>query len=441
MTLAQRLLVATAILAIFTTAALGYLVREAWRRQEEVHFQENFRGVRDELARELGSELRDLPVKLGALCTSDPFVDSVWVDLKAGTNPDPGRRLAVSMHVPEMMKAFGLDELFLLTGRGEILGAGHAAGLVGKRDPDLAAKLKQPASSATLRADQSTLAVEAHCTRGDKHEFVGLIGARQVARLLDEIGRRHQVELSLVAPRSSKDVFVATVAFPELDPRLTVYGVQPKIGLERALRELDTTILLIAALTFGAALLFALLLSRGLARPIVSLSEQVGEVMRGEPKPVKGGGGRELEQLADSFNRAIADLPALRKRLAATERIAARREIARRVAHEIKNPLAPIRAAVETLRRLRARNDPAFDEYFDEATRTVLDEVERITNIVQRVHALRALAAAESGADGPRRDRALGRGPCTERAARRRSNFSPRHAPRSTPIAIRSCRS
>ena len=55
----------------------------------------------------------------------------------------------------------------------------------------------------------------------------------------------------------------------------------------------------------------------------------------------------------------------LRKRLATTERIAARREIARLVAHEIKNPLAPIRAAVETLRRLRA-DRPAFDEYFDD---------------------------------------------------------------------------
>ena len=48
----------------------------------------------------------------------------------------------------------------------------------------------------------------------------------------------------------------------------------------------------------------------------------------------------------------------------------------------MKNPLAPIRAAVETLRRLRARNDPAFEEYFDEATRTVLDEVHRISDIV-----------------------------------------------------------
>src|SRR6185369_3233751 len=94
------------------------------------------------------------------------------------------------------------------------------------------------------------------------------------------------------------------------------------------------------------------------------------------------GGGRELEELAAAFNQTIADLVQLRKRLATTERIAARREIGRRVAHEIKNPLAPIRAAVETLRRLRARDDPAFDDYFDEATRTVLSEVFRITNIV-----------------------------------------------------------
>jgi signal transduction histidine kinase len=82
---------------------------------------------------------------------------------------------------------------------------------------------------------------------------------------------------------------------------------------------------------------------------------------------VEGRGGRELRELATSFNQAIADLAALRKRLAATERIAARRRSLRRVAHEIKNPLAPIRTAVETLRRLRARDDPAFDEYFDEA--------------------------------------------------------------------------
>jgi nitrogen fixation/metabolism regulation signal transduction histidine kinase len=89
-----------------------------------------------------------------------------------------------------------------------------------------------------------------------------------------------------------------------------------------------------------------------------------------------------VRELVSAFDKMIEDLAATRRRLAAASRVAAWREVARRVAHEVKNPLAPIRAAVETLRRLRAREDPAFDGYFDEATRTVLDEVHRISNIV-----------------------------------------------------------
>jgi nitrogen fixation/metabolism regulation signal transduction histidine kinase len=108
---------------------------------------------------------------------------------------------------------------------------------------------------------------------------------------------------------------------------------------------------------------------------------------------VRARGGREVRLLAETFNRTIDELTRMKKRLAVTERIAARREIARQVAHEIKNPLAPIRAAVETLRRLRDRGDERFDEYFDEATRTVLEEVHRITNIVSEFTKFQRLPA------------------------------------------------
>jgi nitrogen fixation/metabolism regulation signal transduction histidine kinase len=163
---------------------------------------------------------------------------------------------------------------------------------------------------------------------------------------------------------------------------MTLSASRSRVALAEGLERLDWTVLVLGGGTIGSALLLGWLLARGLARPIVLLSEQAREVAGGEPKPVVASGGKELGELARSFNRAIFDLAELRKRLAATERIAARREIARRVAHEIKNPLAPIRAAIETLRRLRARDDPAFDDYFDEASRTVLDEVARISNIV-----------------------------------------------------------
>ncbi|PIE05812.1 MAG: hypothetical protein CSA75_02825 [Sorangium cellulosum] len=101
----------------------------------------------------------------------------------------------------------------------------------------------------------------------------------------------------------------------------------------------------------------------------------------GEPREVTVRGTTEVRNLAIAFNSTLRDLVALRRRHAAIERIAAWREVARRVAHEIKNPLTPIRSSVETLRRLKDRNDPKFDEYFQEASKGILDDVHRIATI------------------------------------------------------------
>jgi signal transduction histidine kinase len=379
-TLAQRLLVAIGILTVATTAALGFGVREAWRRTEELRFKEQFAQAFQRLKQEFGDQVRDLPALIDPVCEHDPMVDSALVGLKRGDLDQ--RRLSLSLRVPELMKALRLDELELVTSDGEILGAGQP-GLVGKRDAALAALLAEPARAARLRTARTPLAVEAHCKlpRSGGRPWVGLYAARHVDSLLRAVGSSYGVRLSLDRSKAARDDMVQAIQLPEFGG-MTIVASKSRVPLHRALEQLDWTILALGGATFGAALLVAMLLARGLARPIVNLSRQAREVVTGEPKPVQGGGGRELREFAESFNQAIADLVALRKRLAATERIAARREIARQVAHEIKNPLAPIRAAVETLRRLRARGDPAFDEYFDEATRTVLEEVERISNIV-----------------------------------------------------------
>jgi len=379
-TLAQRLLVAIGFLTVATTATLALGLREAWRSAEEEQFQEAFELTADRLRGELAAQARALPALVEPLCRHDPTIDAALVDLQAGTL-DPGRRLALSLRVPEVMRAFAFDELWLVTGRGEILGAGHDEGLTGQRDPALAAQIGAAAPErARLRRDAAAPALVTHCRHSRGAHAVGLVAARRLDTLLTDL-QPPGVTLSLVRPAPDPDHLIESLVLPELDG-LTAYATQSRVPLHRALRRLDATILAVGGVTIGAALLLALLLARGLARPIVKLSAQAREVVHGEPRPVEGRGGRELRELATSFNQAIADLAALRKRLAATERIAARREIARRVAHEIKNPLAPIRTAVETLRRLRARDDPAFDEYFDEATRTVLDEVARISNIV-----------------------------------------------------------
>lgn len=374
-TLAQRLLLAIGALSLATIVALGFGVREAWHRSEEQRFRDQFAQALEPLGRELADELEGLPLLTEPLCRHDPLVDSALVGLEAGDLDQ--RRLAISVRVPELAQALRLDELYVVSSNGEVLGGqGAASGAALK-------KYLEHATKASVRAAQP-LAVEFGCvhrSREVKGLWVGVYAARHLEPLLAKIGASYNVSLSFEPLAPTEQRMVEVLDLPELGHK-KISAFRSRVPLLSALEDLDVTISLIGVGTLVAALLLSLFLSRSLSRPLVELAREAGAVAHGEPKPVAVRGAVEIRAFADAFNRAIADLTALRKRLAATERIAARREIARQVAHEIKNPLAPIRAAVETLRRLRARQDPAFDEYFDEATRTVLDEVKRITHIV-----------------------------------------------------------
>jgi len=377
-TLAQRLLLAIGALSLGTTLALGLGVREAWRKSEEQRFRDQFAQALEPLGRELSDELEGLPLLTEPLCRHDPLVDSALVGLEAGDLDQ--RRLAIAVRVPELAQALRLDELYVVSSSGELLGA-HAP-TAPTSGPKLRAYLEH-AEKAAVRAE-APLAVEFGCVHRapeNKNIWVGVYAARHLEPLLAKIGSAYNVSLSFEPLAPSEERMVDVLDLPELGHR-RISAFRSRVPLLSSLEDLDVTISLIAVGTLLAALVLSLLLSKSLSRPLVELAREAGAVAHGEPKPVSARGAKEIREFAAAFNRAIADLTALRKRLAATERIAARREIARRVAHEIKNPLAPIRAAVETLRRLHARQDPAFEEYFDEATRTVLEEVQRITHIV-----------------------------------------------------------
>jgi nitrogen fixation/metabolism regulation signal transduction histidine kinase len=91
----------------------------------------------------------------------------------------------------------------------------------------------------------------------------------------------------------------------------------------------------------------------------------------------------ELGEILTSFNRMADDLEKLRKQLLRSERLAAWQEVARKIAHEIKNPLSPIQISIETLRKVHKRKHPEFKTIFQESTQTILEEVEKIRHIVQ----------------------------------------------------------
>ena len=375
MTLRLRLLLGALALTLVTIAALGFGVREAWRKSETERFDTQFSSTARVLAETLASEAGHIEAVLGSLCDHDELVDSALVDLRAG-GLSHERRLTLQLRLPERMKALRLDELILFQKGGEILGAGSGPATAGVTRAELAARLKG-SRSAQLNGNREPARLEASCVKSDGPARLGLYGAWNVDVLFSRMAAGSGLRLSLAAPpKRHLSQMMETLG-------ATVYASRSRTPLASTLSQLDLSILAIAAVALLIALVLAAILSQRLARPIVELSRQAERIVDGDPQPVQVSGPRELKQFAESFNHAILDLTELRKRLAVTERIAARREIARQVAHEIKNPLSPIRAAVETLRRLRARGDDAFADYFEEASATVLSEVARITRTVQ----------------------------------------------------------
>ncbi|RYZ03417.1 MAG: sensor histidine kinase [Myxococcales bacterium] len=397
MSLAERLGLAIFALTVGVLLALGLGVREAWRVAEERSFEAAFTQALVPLGDQLAGEITQLPELVRPLCQDDPLLDSALVGLVS--DDLAARRLPISLRVPKLAKALNLTELTVLTSSGEILGS-TSPGRVGQKSAELVTRVAKAPPTAKLEGEGKNLTISAACVKRDEQRtklWVGVLATRNLDAVLSRIGKSSGVELSLEAPPLSKERLQRTLSLGE-KTGISITAARSRRALLSTVEQLDLTVLLIGSATLASALLITVLLSRGLAKPVRALAEQAQRVIHGDPQPVVATGARELVEAAEAFNRAIADLVALRKRLAVTERIAARREIARRVAHEIKNPLLPIRASVETLRRLRARQDPAFDEYFDEATRTVLDEVARISNIVSEFTRFARLPAPQPAA-------------------------------------------
>ncbi len=154
------------------------------------------------------------------------------------------------------------------------------------------------------------------------------------------------------------------------------------VGLKRSIRDS-------ALLVGGGGILLAILLSSWAAarvtRPVEQLALAAQEVAAGNwDARVEVTGDDEIGQLADSFNRMTTELLRQKERLIQSERVAAWRELARRLAHELKNPLFPLQLTVENLLRAREQSPEQFDEVFRESSRTLLGEISNLKAIIGR---------------------------------------------------------
>ena len=152
---------------------------------------------------------------------------------------------------------------------------------------------------------------------------------------------------------------------------------------EAALQELDRTIRLASLVFLVVAAVLAHSISRRISGPIRDLTGATRKVARGDLEArVVASSRDELSQLVESFNQMAGDLERQRRDLERSNRLAAWAEMARQVAHEVKNPLTPIQLSAEHLRRVFRDRDQDFAATLETCTQTILKQVRILRGIV-----------------------------------------------------------
>jgi two-component system, NtrC family, nitrogen regulation sensor histidine kinase NtrY len=153
--------------------------------------------------------------------------------------------------------------------------------------------------------------------------------------------------------------------------------------LERELYDRNAVLFGIYAVVLTLVLVMTTLLANRIAAPLQRLTALTRDVAAGDLQiaarlPRAEG---EIGELVHAFENMTRDLRASRDNLVQAERELAWKEMARQVAHEIKNPLTPMRLSIQHLRQTYRDRVPDFGEILDQVTRTVIEQIDTLSRI------------------------------------------------------------
>ena len=215
--------------------------------------------------------------------------------------------------------------------------------------------------------------------------------ADQFQSLIEQIQKQNQPETVVKTIEWTNDPATAETfhAMPLTGRNNELLGVLLLGSPGKELVLLKRQILKTAGLVATAAILIGLLLtwwvSRRITRPLEELADGARDVASGRwDTQIDAKGTDEIGQLASAFNDMTRTLASQKEKLVQTERVAAWRELARRLAHELRNPLFPLQITVENLQRARQLAQAQFQEVFNEATATLKAELANLNTIIGR---------------------------------------------------------
>jgi len=165
--------------------------------------------------------------------------------------------------------------------------------------------------------------------------------------------------------------------------------------LPRFLRQYVVMVLVMLT----AAPLLGWFFARQVTRRVRRLHEAARRVGAGDlAVRVAPKGKDELDQLGLAFDGMVAELAQARSRLEYLQKVSAWQEVARRLAHEIKNPLTPIQLSVQELASKYTGEDPAYRRLLDTATEILREEITSLRRLVDDFSAFAKLPKVEPAA-------------------------------------------
>jgi two-component system nitrogen regulation sensor histidine kinase NtrY len=290
-----------------------------------------------------------------------------------------------------VMRSLGLDVLTIAGGDGMVLAAPHFTPHVDEHDPEprrvLAANAPVVAWTKVLRDGKvaRVLVVQAARAIADRGQEIVVLAGKELGRDLLEPLERDGVSARIVPSPVAETRPSVDLVLDGIDgaPAAHLVVAVSDDELEARLGEVALVTGGLAGAALAAAALLGFLVARRMTRDLDALMAGVRAVAGGDLEVQVAARGRdEIGDVADAFNAMTRDLREAKDRLLQAERVAAWQDVAKSLAHEIKNPLTPIQMSVETLRKTWTVKHASFDEIFEESTRTVLEEVQRLKRIV-----------------------------------------------------------
>lgn len=149
--------------------------------------------------------------------------------------------------------------------------------------------------------------------------------------------------------------------------------------------DLEAFLTVVVHIYFIIIVLFIILsffITRQLSSPLTLLQNSLKEIKFGQVnkkidyKPLD-----EIGLLVEQYNKTVDELEKSALLLAKSERESAWKTMARQVAHEINNPLTPMKLTIQHLQHIKAVDESRFEEYFDKASETLIEQIENLSKI------------------------------------------------------------